>query len=220
MTTLIDIQRRVGVTPDGKWGPNTADAIWKALGAERELANPQAFFKAVRDVTGGLDQVQVDVINAMLAKASSWSIAWLAYGLATAWHEARLRPIEEIGKGKGRKYGVPGRNKGQVPYGRGLVQITWDNNYEEADSRLGLGGKLISDYSLALLPDIAVAILVDGMTKGWFTGKGLGDYLPDERGTIQQFTDARRIINGTDRADLIAGYAQRFQAALQVGGWA
>lgn len=32
MTSLADIQRHVGVTPDGKWGPNTATAIAKALG--------------------------------------------------------------------------------------------------------------------------------------------------------------------------------------------
>lgn len=32
MTTLQDIQRHVGVTPDGKWGPNTAKAIASALG--------------------------------------------------------------------------------------------------------------------------------------------------------------------------------------------
>jgi len=31
MTTLADIQRRVGVTPDGVWGPRTAAAIWAAL---------------------------------------------------------------------------------------------------------------------------------------------------------------------------------------------
>ncbi len=31
MTTLADIQRRVGVTPDGVWGPATAAAIWAAL---------------------------------------------------------------------------------------------------------------------------------------------------------------------------------------------
>lgn len=29
---LADIQRHVGVTPDGQWGPNTAAAIGKALG--------------------------------------------------------------------------------------------------------------------------------------------------------------------------------------------
>lgn len=32
MTDLATIQRHVGVTPDGKWGPNTASAISKALG--------------------------------------------------------------------------------------------------------------------------------------------------------------------------------------------
>lgn len=32
MTTLTDIQRHVGVTPDGKLGPNTIAAIGKALG--------------------------------------------------------------------------------------------------------------------------------------------------------------------------------------------
>jgi hypothetical protein len=32
MTTLADIQRHLGVAPDGKWGPVTAAAIAKALG--------------------------------------------------------------------------------------------------------------------------------------------------------------------------------------------
>lgn len=32
MTDLADIQRHVGVSPDGRWGPNTATAIGKALG--------------------------------------------------------------------------------------------------------------------------------------------------------------------------------------------
>ena len=36
MTTLADIQRRVGATPDGRWGPNTAEAIAKALGMSGE----------------------------------------------------------------------------------------------------------------------------------------------------------------------------------------
>lgn len=35
MTTLADIQRKVGVTPDGLWGPNTANAIAKALGMDQ-----------------------------------------------------------------------------------------------------------------------------------------------------------------------------------------
>jgi hypothetical protein len=35
---LSDIQRRVGVTPDGKWGPNTAKAIASALGMTEAVA--------------------------------------------------------------------------------------------------------------------------------------------------------------------------------------
>jgi hypothetical protein len=36
---------------------------------------------------------------------------------------------------------------------------------------------------------------------------------------VAQFTAARRIINGTDQNRKIAGEAQKFQAALQAGGW-
>ena len=42
MTTLADIQRRVGVTPDGKWGPNTAEAVARALGMLPEPAKASA----------------------------------------------------------------------------------------------------------------------------------------------------------------------------------
>lgn len=188
-------------------------------GGSRSMKDAELFFKGVRGVTGSLDQVQVSVINSLLTDASHWSVSWLAYGLATAWHEARLKPIEEIGKGKGRKYGVPDKT-GQVPYGRGLVQLTWDYNYARADKELGLGGALVKDYDLALDSMVAGKILVGGMEEGWFTGKKLADYLPDPRGTDAQFREARRIINGTDRAELIAGYAAQFQAACTAGGWA
>lgn len=227
MTSLTTIQRRVGAVPDGRWGPRTAKAIMAALDAcghppapARQLAHPEAFYKGVRAVTGPLNNTRFEIINALLAKAGHWSIAWLAYGLATAWHESRLEPVEEIGKGRGRRYGVPGPHGGQVAFGRGLVQLTHPENYARADDECKLEGALVADYGLALRPDIAVAILVRGMEEGWFTGKKLGDYLPDERGTLAQFTDARRIINGTDRDDLIAGYAMKFQVALVMGGWA
>lgn len=185
---------------------------------KRELVRPDMFFAAVRAITGGLDQVQVDTINRLLAGASHWSTAWLAYGLATAWHECRLRPIAEIGKGRGRKYGKVGKY-GQVPYGRGLVQLTWDFNYEWADKALGLNGSLLRNFDRALEPDIAARILIIGMETGAFTGKALRAYLSGEVGTLEQFTKARRIINGTDRDLLIAQHAIKFQAALQAGQW-
>lgn len=222
MTTLAEIQAFVGVEADGLWGPRTASAIAKALGvgkAMHHLRNASEFYAGVRYVTGPLDQVQVDTIEALLASAAHWPLSWLAYGYATAWHEARLRPIEEIGKGRGHSYGLADATS-QVPYGRGLVQLTHTANYTKMDDALGLGGALVADYSLALKPEIATRILVDGMEHGRFTGKSLADYLPDRLGTVGQFEAARRIINGTDRASLIAGYALKFQDALVAGGWA
>jgi hypothetical protein len=219
--TLKQIQQRVGVPADGLWGPKTAQAIWQALGGQPgrtyALHHPEAFFAKVRRITGSLDQVQVDTINGLLKAASHWPIGFLAYGLATAWHEARLRPIEEIGKGRGKPYGTPGKY-GQAPYGRGLVQLTWDRNYEWADRELGLNGSLLKNFGRALEPEIATQILVKGMEQGAFTGKRLADYMVD-RGTHEAFKRARKIINGTDRDEMIATYADRFQEALDAGGW-
>lgn len=184
------------------------------------LANPGAFFVGVRKVTGMLDQAQVDIINRLIVAAAEWGAGWLAYGLATAWHEARMKPIEEWGRGKGLPYGKPGRNGGQVPYGRGLVQLTHDDNYERADRELGLKGALTRNYEMALDHATAVSIMVEGMTEGWFTGKKLADYIGTGLGLLPEFMAARRIINGNDRAALIGGYAVRFQDALIAGGWA
>ena len=201
------------------------DALLDSLSVPMEgakkhtLANPEAFFVAVRKITGPLDQQQVDIINRLLATAAHHPAIWLAYELATAWHESRLKPIEEWSKGKGREYGKVNAT-GKAPYGRGLVQLTWHANYVKADDELKLGGKLASDYDLALQPDIAVKIMARGMEEGWFTGKKLATYLPNPRGTHAEFKAARRIINGTDKDELIAGYAVSFQDALIGGGWA
>jgi len=63
--------------------------------------------------------------------------------------------------------------------------------------------------------------MVLGMTEGWSTGKRFASYLPAKgRATTVQFTSARRITNGIDRAEKVAGYAMSFQAALVAGGWA
>lgn len=191
----------------------------RTLDGKRELFKPDMFFAAVRAITGKLDQVQVDTINRLLVGANHWKASWLAYALATAWHECRLRPIAEIGKGRGRKYGRPGKWHGQVPYGRGLVQLTWDFNYEWADAALGLNGKLLRNFDLALQPDIAARILVVGMETGAFTGKALKHYLTGDSATFEQFRQARKIINGTDRDKLIAGYGERFLGALRYGKW-
>lgn len=191
---------------------------WNGGAPPRKLADSAAFFVAVKRLTGALDQVQVDTINGLLSGATHWPTSWVAYGLATAWHEARCKPVPEMGRGKGKKYGVPGKY-GQAQYGRGLVQLTWDFNYEWADKELGLNGALLKNFDLALRPDYAARILIRGMEDGAFTTKSLADYLPNELGSFESFTRARKIINGTDKDELIADYAVKFQAALKLGGW-
>jgi putative chitinase len=45
------------------------------------------------------------------------------------------------------------------------------------------------------------------MTQGLFTGVNLSRYFNDQR---EDYVSARKIINGTDKADLIALYAKKF----------
>jgi putative chitinase len=238
MITLADIQRRVGVEADGKWGPRTLAAVAKALGIEapaprtRRLHNSAAFFTEVRKVTGRLDQRQVDSINLILQSATHWSTAWMAYALATTWHECRFRPIKEQGGNAylQRMYDIRGarpwlaERMGNVNpgdgirfAGRGFVQLTWRSNYRNAGRALGVD--LEGNPDLALEPNVAARVLVWGMEGGHFTGHSLSRHLPRELGTIQQFIEARRIINGTDRAADIAEFAADFQTALNLGGW-
>lgn len=184
-----------------------------------EVVDKKLFFEQLKKrLTSRLDQVQVDTINRILAGANHWPLPWVAYGLATAWHEALFKPIPEWGKGKGRAYAKAGKY-GQSQYGRGLVQLTWDRNYEWADAALGLGGSLLRNFDRALEPDIAARILVLGMETGAFTGKALKHYLSGEVGTVEQFRQARRIINGMDKASKIAQHAIVIQDILLLAGW-
>lgn len=191
----------------------------------RGLAEPARFFEHLRSrppLGPVLSQGEVAGCERILAACAGAGFppAWTAYALATCVHETAgaMAPVREYGKGAGRVYGKPGRNGGQVAYGRGDVQLTWDENYERADRELGLNGTLVADYDLALDPQVSARVLVAGMEGGWFTGKGLRLYLP-EVARRDQFVAARKIVNGTDRAELIAGYAETFQSALQAGGW-
>lgn len=220
MTALVEIQRHLGVPVDGLWGPLTAKAVAKAIGLPPAPEfNPAAFFEQVKGIVGKLSQTQVDSINAVLRKMAGMPVQHVAYVLATAWHEARFKPQREWGRGVGKPYGRKGKH-GQAQYGRGLVQLTWDRNYEWADDRLGLNGALLRNFDLALRPDIAADILVVGMLEGAFAsnGKPLAHYGPDRNGRFD-YRHARQTVNIMDKADLIASHARKFEAALRVGGW-
>jgi hypothetical protein len=136
-------------------------------------------------------------------------IRHVAYALATIAHETAwtFKPIKEY-RGKvltsnQKKYWNTGF------YGRGYVQLTWDYNYEKAGKKLGID--LANNPDKALEPEVAIQILMHGMQEGWFTGKKLSDYINSK---TKDYVNARRIINGTDKASLIAGYAKAFEKML------
>lgn len=169
-----------------------------------------AFFASARanPFNGKLKQSQVEGLNSLLdAAPKNWPLKWLAYALATAfWETARtMQPIEEYGKGAGRPYCKGGW------YGRGYVQLTWEDNYIKAGQKLGCA--LASNPDLALKPEIAARILYAGMEQGWFTGKKLADYFP-HGATEADPVGARKIINGTDKAKEIAAAYRGFCVAL------
>lgn len=146
-------------------------------------------------------------------------LRWLAYMLATAWHETArtMQPIEEFGKGTGRRYGKKVKHSGvayskpdKIYYGRGLVQLTWWENYFLMGRLLGL--KLLENPELACDSKVAVKIMFEGMTRGAssfgdFTGKCLEMYFNAKTNDPK---GARKIINGTDCADLIAQHHTKF----------
>lgn len=185
-----------------------------------------AFFREIIKQPFGrkLSQSQVDGIDAVLdgwQRFGSHDPRWCAYSLATDYHEtaATMQPIAEYGRGKGKSYGEPSGPYGQRYYGRGLVQLTWARNYTFATGRLralgviGAADDLARNPELALREDIAVAIMIYGMMEGWFTGRKLPDYF---RGARSDWVDARTIINGHDRARLVASYGMAFYHALEV----
>lgn len=183
------------------------------------MIDRKAFYDKIRnDLFHVLSQQQVDGTNAILdewekSRAGS-DPRWIAYVCATAYHETAktMQPIEEYGRGKGRPYGVPTQVSDRVTqifYGRGFCQLTWKKNYELASKACNVD--LVNFPNLALQPKIAARIICDGMQEGWFTGKKLADYFND---STHDPVNARRIINGTDRAELVASYYRNFANAL------
>ena len=131
----------------------------------------------------------------------------LAYILATAWHESKLRPIREYRAKSGTAlYEQQNRYWLSGYYGRGFVQLTWESNYRKMGAFLDIN--LVASPDLALQPKHAARIIVYGMMNGSFTGKSLGQYINVVR---TDYKNARRVVNGTDKATLIKGYAQQLE---------
>lgn len=186
------------------------------------------FFKRCRELGlfKTLSNSQVSGIEFIL---EGWHLSgltdlrWLAYMLATVhWETAQtFQPIKEQGSLtylKSKKY--------WPYYGRGYVQLTWKENYaymtELYNDSHGTDYNFVQNPDLVQQPRIARWVLFEGMTKGGssrgdFTGKSLEDYFNDQK---TDWENARRIINGTDKARTIAEIAKKYHNAVKyASGW-
>lgn len=183
----------------------------------------KASFDVLREklFDGSLTTSQVQALNFLVEECDKAGMTYpeTAYSLATVYHETGI-PI----KGKGvirtmqpiKEGGSPAylRAKPYWPYiGYGYVQLTWPNNYKRIGKLIGID--LLNKPERALEPKVAATILTQGMLNGWFTGVGFRRKRPVSRYNKAQYIAARNIINGTDKAELIAGYALIFEQALR-----
>lgn len=144
-----------------------------------------------------------------------------AYALATAfWETAQtMHPVVEA-------YWLSETwRKNHLRYypwhGRGLIQTTWEENYIKMGKELGVD--FTKNPDLLLEWEWALPALFVGMEKGLYTGKALDDYLDEliesDDEQLREYANARRIVNGTDKAATIAQLALTFQKALQASGY-
>jgi len=163
------------------------------------------FFDYVRaNVFGGkLTAKQVEGMENILSyeEQNPVEMRQFAYMLATTYWETAhtMQPVTEYGSQaylRGKRY---------WPWiGRGLVQITWEDNYKKFG---------ITNPEDALKWEKALHIMWKGMKEGIFTAKKLRDYFTD---LVTKPRDARRIINGTDKQNEIAAIYTEFLNALIV----
>lgn len=154
---------------------------------------------------------------------------YLAYNLATAYHETAktMQPITERGPISyfnkyepemriGKILGNTQRGDGFRYRGEGHVQNTGRRNAKVATDRLNelfdLGIDLVANPDQRGDPFVSAMSLFLGNKEGWWTGKKLSDYL---KPGAPDFNGARRVINGMDKSNTIAGYAKLFKAAIQ-----
>jgi len=189
--------------------------------------NRKKFFDNYRANFGRLNQEQVNGLEFLLGKLEQGVFklpTQMAYMLATVKHETadtfhpvvegywikknRLVTLFNYYKNHNRSAIAtifPNGVEQPTYEGRGYVQCTHSFNYD----RFGL----LDTPQKAEEPETAFHIMEYGMANGIFTGKTLQRYV-NEGAT--DYYSARKVINGLDRASLIAGYAKQFRAGIEL----
>lgn len=172
----------------------------------------------------------LEFLTLLLVEDYDWPLEWVAYGLATVYHETgrSMEPISEHGNDSYfyRMYDMHGERPevaealGNVKagdgvkfHGRGYVQLTGRGNYSKMTELLNAEDvDLVEEPDLALDSEISAHILAIGMEQGVFTNHALSDYFNHE---VEDPVGARRIVNGSDKAEEISNYYHKFLQALQ-----
>ena len=206
------------------------------------------FYDIVRGelFNGSLSQGQVDGMEPILnfwesppiapteEFKTNWeirSIGWLAYMLATVYHETAftMQPISEYGSDEYFTRRYEGRDDlgneepgdGARFCGRGYVQLTGRKNYKKMTpivrSFYADSPDFIAEPEAVKKNEFASVIMFYGMFVGSFTNRALKNYIGDpKKGQNVDFYTARSVINGLDRAAEIEAYAKKFNYALDL----
>lgn len=182
--------------------------------------NTEAFYDAYRAEFGSLSESQVAGLDFLLTRLETdppASLEQAAYMLATTAHETAwtYEPVKEAYWVEPDAEAWRKDNLSYYPwYGRGYVQLTWEDNYIRAGDELGQD--FTTDPDVVMDPETSYNIMLFGMIGGWFTGKCLNDYICPGK---TDYVGARKIINGTDKASTIAGYAESMEICLTAAGY-
>lgn len=164
-------------------------------------------------------------LGRLLADERVLNLYQRAYILATVKHETggRYASVSERYNGSPRAYftrkyegradlGNTQPGDGYKYRGRGPIQITGRANYTKVSKKLNRP-ELVENPDVLLSDfDLAYESAILGMLQGWFTGRKLSQYVSELK---VDYGNARRVVNGTDRADMIAGYAGGFEVLLE-----
>lgn len=224
---LKQIQTKLELVVDGIYGPNTKAAIAQFCKGEH-LDNAAtgkygASFaeKLIKAVVLKTPVTRNDHIRLIIKECHKQGITnpnQVAYVLATTQHETagKFQPIDEMGSAAYLEQyewrsdlGNVKEGDAQKYKGRGYTQITGRRNYTKYAALTGKD--LVNHPELAKEPYTAAFIMVHGFRFGGFTGLTIHAYINNR---TCDFVNARRCINSTDRAQLIAGYAKSWVSQL------
>jgi len=100
-----------------------------------------------------------------------------------------------------------------IYYGRGYVQLTWWSNYAQSGIAIGRGFDLLLDPDLVKEAAVAYMLMSHGMRtgEGFANGHKFSEFFS---GQSRNYKGARKMVNGTDKAEEIAKLAEAFEKVL------